>query len=365
MSEQEILDAPVRLVEYDAIQTGLAQLRKDLVGVQFDVTTTDGNKAARAARQRCVSIRTAADDAYADWNKPMLEKQRAMRAKLGEIKESVKEIEDPIDEQIKAEEKRKAEEKARREAEEAAKQKALQDNIDAIKFTPSLCAGQDSTAIAGAILGLTNAAITLDEYGERAGEAQIAKQQALEKLAEMQAAAQAHEAEQDRIAQERAALERQRQEQEEREAQARAKAEAEDAKRQAEYERQQEELRAQQAEIERQRREIEEKQAEAQRKEQARLDAIAAEEQAKRDAQAKAEREKAEAQAAAAKKKADEQAAETARRERVQFEQNGPGDAAIIQTLTLHFQVHESSVIRWLLAMDLEHAEQELSKEPA
>src|SRR6478609_8474083 len=105
----EVLDAPAAITEYNAVQKGLAELRKDLAGVQFDVTTTAGDKAARAARSRCVSIRTSADAAYEGWNKPMLAKQREMRGILASIKDEVKAVEDPIDAQIKAEEARKAE----------------------------------------------------------------------------------------------------------------------------------------------------------------------------------------------------------------------------------------------------------------
>lgn len=352
MTKQEILDAPVKLVEYGIVETGLAELRKDLAGVQFDVTTTEGNKAARAARQRCVSIRTSADTAYSDWNKPMLEKQRAMRAKLGEIKEAVKEVEEPIDAQIKAEEQRKAEEKAKREAEAAAQQKELQDRIDAIKFASSLCAGQNSEALAGAIKGLQATSITLDEYGGRAGEAEVAKRNALAQLEEMHAAAVAHEAEQAKLAKERAKLAEQQAEQKRRDAEAQEKADARAA-----------ELQAQQDAIDKQKQDLIDAQEAADRKEQQRLDAIEAEAQAKRDAEAKAAQEKADAAAAAAQKKAADEAAETARRERVQFEKNGPGADAIIETLALHYRVHESTVVSWLVAMDLEAASKELLKE--
>lgn len=363
MSKQEILDAPVKLVEYHAVEAGLAGLRKDLAGVQFDVTTTEGNKAARAARQRCVSIRTSADAAYSDWNKPMLDKQRAMRAKLAEIKDAVKEVEEPIDAQIKAEEQRKAEEKAKREAEESARQKALQDRIDAIKFAPSVCAGQNSEALAGAIKGLQATEITLDEYGDRAGEAEIAKRNALAQMEEIHTAALAHEAEQAKMAAERAELQRQREEQAKRDAEAKAKADAEEAARKAEIAKQEAELKAQQDAIDRQKQELADAQAAAERKEQARLAAIEAEAQATRDAEAKAAKDKADAEAAAAQKKADDDAAEAARRERIQFEKNGPGDAAIIETLALHYRVHESTVVSWLVAMDMEAASKELLKE--
>lgn len=352
MSKQQILDAPVKLVEFGLVEAGLAELRKELAGVQFDVATTEGNKAARAARQRCVSIRTSADMAYGDWNKPMLDKQRMMRAKLTEIKSSVKEIEDPIDAQIKAEEKRKADEKAERERIEAERQAAIQTDIDAIKNMAIDNVGMHSTVLAAMVDVCLDIKITLERFDTRAGEAEITKQQTLAQLRQMHEAALAHESEQEKLAAARAELERLRKEQEQRDAEARAKAAKEEAERQAAIAQQQAELQAQQDEIDRQKQELADAQAAADLKEQQRLGAIETKAQAKRDAEAKA-----------AQDKADAAAAEAARRKQVQFEQSGPGDAAIIEVLALHYRVHESAVITWLVNMDLQAASQELSKE--
>lgn len=309
MSKQQVLDAPVKLVEFGVVEAGLAALHADLAGVQFDVATTEGNKAARAARQRCVSIRTAADKAYSDWNKPMLEKQRVMRDKLQEIKESVKEVEGPIDAQIKAEEKRKAEEKAERDRIEAERLARIQFEIDAIKNMAIHNVGKPPKVLAAAIEMCQAIEVTLDSFDSRAGEAEIAKQQTLAQLTQMHAAAIAHEAEQEKLAVER-------------------------------------------AELERQRLELEAAQAAAQRAEEERLAAI---EQEKREQELEAQRE--------AESKTQTEREEKERREQVQFEQNGPGDAAIIEVLALHYRVHESAVITWLTNMDLEAASKELLKE--
>lgn len=46
--EFELIEGPetTALTEYSAVEAGLAMLRTDLSGVQFDVTTTSGDKAA-------------------------------------------------------------------------------------------------------------------------------------------------------------------------------------------------------------------------------------------------------------------------------------------------------------------------------
>jgi len=329
----EILDAPAAIIEFNAVQKGLAELRQDLAGVQFDVTTTAGDKAARAARARCVSIRTSADAAYEGWNKPMLTKQREMRAILAGIKEEVKAVEEPIDAQIKAEEQRKAEIKAAKEAAELARQKLIQERLDHIRDFASSAAGLPSAKIAAMRETLAEFPLTTELYEHRAGEAMQLHAEVVAKLEQMHGAALAQEQEAARLAEERAALERQRQEQEaaaaaarkaederlakeraeleeqqrrlqaERDAEnarqeaARAEQARKDAAAAAELKRQQDEaaavLRAQQEEIDRQRREFEAQQAAARRAEQEKAEAESRAQQEK-EAAARAEAEAAE-----------------------------------------------------------------------
>ena len=373
----EVLDAPAAITEYNAVQKGLAELRKDLAGVQFDVSTTAGDKAARAARSRCVSIRTSADAAYEGWNKPMLAKQREMRAILAKIKDEVKAVEEPIDAQIKAEEARKAEIKAAKEAAELARQQAIQTRINAIGQYPVQAAGKSAADIAALLAAVAELPITTELYEHRAGEAMALQADTSAKLEQMHAAALAQEQEAARLTEERAALERQRLEQEaaaqrQREAEAaalaqqRAELEAEqrrlqadrdaenarqeaaraeqarkDAAAAAELKRQQDEaaavLRAQQEEIDRQRREFEAQQAAARRAEQEKAEAAARAQQEK-EAAARAEAEAAER----------ERLAEQARREEAEFLANGPGNAEIVAVLAQHYGVEAGHVLTWL-----------------
>lgn len=243
----EVLDAPAAITEYNAVQKGLAELRKDLAGVQFDVTTTAGDKAARAARSRCVSIRTSADSAYEGWNKPMLAKQREMRAILASIKDEVKAVEEPIDAQIKAEEARKAEIKAAKEAAELARAKAIQERLDHIRDFASSAAGLSSAKIEAMRETLAEFPLTTELYEHRTGEAMQLHAEVMAKLDQMHGAALAQEQEAARLAEERAALERQRLEQEA-EAQRQREAEAAQlAQQRAELEEQQRRLQAERA----------------------------------------------------------------------------------------------------------------------
>lgn len=383
----EVLDAPAALAEFNPVQKGLAELRKELKGVQFDVTTTAGDKAARAARSRCVSIRTSADAAYEGWNKPMLAKQREMRAILAKIKDEVKAIEEPIDAQIKAEEQRRAEIKAAKEAAELARQQAIQERLDHIRDFATSAAGLSSAKIAAMRETLAEFPLTTELYEHRAGEAMQLHAEVMSKLEQMHDAALAQEQEAERLAAERAELERQRLEQEaaaqrQREAEAaqlakeRAELEEQQRRLQAEREeenarqeaaraeqarkdaeaaaalkRQQDEaaaaLRAQQEEIDRQRREFEEQQEAVRRAEREKEEAAAREQQEK-EAAARAEAERAE----------QARRDEAARRERENFEKVGPGATAIAHAVAEAFDVDVQVAVAWLKEFDAASVEQ-------
>ncbi|MFY4004927.1 hypothetical protein [Achromobacter denitrificans] len=383
----EVLDAPAALAEFNPVQKGLAELRKELAGVQFDVTTTAGDKAARAARSRCVSIRTSADAAYEGWNRPMLDKQREMRAILAKIKGEVKAIEDPIDAQIKAEETRKAEIRAAKEAAELARQKLIQGRITALHAFPMLALNKDAAGIAEVLTRAADLPITTELYEHRAGEAMQLHAEVVAKLEQMHGAALAQEQEAARLAAERAELERQRLEQEaaaaaarkaederlakeraeleeqqrqlkkERDAEnarqeaARAEQARKDAEAAAALKRQQDEaaaaLRAQQDEIDRQRREFEAQQAAARRAE-----------QEKAEAEARAQQEKEAAARAEAERAERARQEEAARRERENFEKVGPGPTAIAHAVAESFGVDVQVAVAWLKEFDAASVEQ-------
>ena len=384
----EVFDAPAALVEFTPVQKGLAELRKELAGVQFDVTTTAGDKAARAARSRCVSIRTSADAAYEGWNKPMLAKQREMRAILAKIKDEVKALEEPIDAQIKAEEARKAEIKAAKEAAELVRQKAIQERLDHIRDFATSAAGLPSAKIAAMRETLAELPLTTELYEHRAGEAMQLHAEVVAKLDQMRDAALAQEQEAARLAAERAELERQRQEQEaaaaaarkaederlakeraeleeqqrrlqaERDAEnarqeaARAEQARKDAEAAAALKRQQDEtaaaLRAQQEEIDRQRREFEAQQEAVRRAEQERQEAEARAQREKEEAEARAQQEKEAVARAEAEAAERERLVEQARREEAEFLANGPGNAEIVAVLAQHYGVEQVHVLTWL-----------------
>lgn len=156
--EIEVLD-PVQaepaagLVLYDAIESGLSDLRT--AGAEaFDVKTTVGNKAAREFVQRCVATRTATDEAYSNWNRPILAMQKQVREKRDEILASVKAIETPVKEQVDAEQKRKDDERIEKARIESARISAHQACLNAIAMLPRDYLQAPSADVAAAIRDL-------------------------------------------------------------------------------------------------------------------------------------------------------------------------------------------------------------------
>ncbi|MDR5756991.1 hypothetical protein [Caballeronia sp. LZ035] len=273
---------------------------------------------------------------------------------------------------------REAEKRAVREAEEQ-RLTAIQRAINDIRTTPVDYAGRSSVEIADAHSLLTCVEITPEVFGDQCGHAEIAKTDALKKLTQMLADAQAHEAEVKRLAAERAELARLRAEQKQRERQEkeaqRAREVTERAARIAEEGRIREERLAAEAKL-RAEREAHEAEMQAQRDEIARQQAEIAAERRRQEEAAEAKR-RAEEEAAAAKRRAEEQAAhaeaesaraeqevkiaEQKRREHEQFTANGPGDVEIVRTLASHYSVTVGDALEWLKRFDAETADEQFA----
>ncbi len=210
--EQEVLDAPAKVAEYSAVDAGLAELRTKVASTVYDITTTAGDKTARALRAECVSLRSSIEAKRVEAKKPLLEKGKLLDAEAKRITAEIVAIEAPIDADIRAEEKRKADEKAARERAEAEARRKIDQAIADISYVPVYASGKDAAAIDELRTDLRARELTEEEFGERIGEAGMARSAALVKLDAMHDAAVAQETEAARLAAERADLERQRQE---------------------------------------------------------------------------------------------------------------------------------------------------------
>lgn len=323
-----------QITEYNATEAGLAELRQRYAGIAFDLTSTKGDKEARAARKELVTLRTSLEAKRKELKAPALEHARLIDAEAARIKGEIEALECPIDAQIKADEarrERERQEKAEREAQRVAGHQAAVQSIRSIPVNAVGFASEKLRAVIGSLEETTYG----DEMEEFQPLAERAKADALGQLQALLTKAEAAEAEAKRLAEERAELERQRAEQ------ARIAAEAEKRRQQeeaaaAEARRQAEaaaaeQRRAQEAEavaakakmeaearearerIERQEREARERIAEQERKAKAERDAAEAAARAAREAQEALER--AQRRAEEDRLRAEREAAEARQRE--------------------------------------------------
>lgn len=215
------------LKEFDAVEAGLAKLRKKYENVVFDVSTTKGMKQATEARMAIREPRYAVKAALDAAKKPLNELKADVTARAEAITAEIMKLETPIHEQIQAEEKRKADEKEAREAANRARVLDITERISAMRQMVAR-AGECRTAERVSIILEGLKAVSLEGMDEFDGEARrvhaegvasiesiLAVKQADEREREERRLAQA--AEEQRLAEERAELERQRQEQAERE----------------------------------------------------------------------------------------------------------------------------------------------------
>ncbi|MFM0044066.1 coiled-coil domain-containing protein [Paraburkholderia sediminicola] len=363
--------------------------------VAYDIKTTAGMAVAIKHRAVFRDIRVASEKARKLRKAPILEIGKLLDSRQGEIESTLLPLETLFDEEIKAEEGRKESEKQAKLAAEQQRIAAIRARIDVMRNAPARYIGAPSSDICLAADAMSEAVISLEEWQEFSGEAQVERDHAVKKLREMQAAQfaieqaaieAARQAEVDRLERERVAeanrleakrledlaaeietqaqLARDRQaladtqareQREAAEAEQRAANERAAAAMRAEQEAHQSRMRAQQEEIDRQQAAIDaerQRQAdEAARVEREKQDAIAAEAERvaaeeRRQQELAVAAERAEATKAAEALQAAE--AERERRERVQFEQNGPEPTEIIAVLADHYNVSPAVVRHWL-----------------
>ena len=350
------------VAEYTPIAAALAAARARYQDVVWDLTTTRGNEDARRARRELVSLRTGLEARRKELKAPLLAQAKLVDDEARRITAELLQLEEPIDALIRADERRREEERAAREAAERARVAGIQAKIKAIMDQPIKAVRIRSAALLQtAIDTLAAQEIDPDEFEEFAEGARLAHAEALAAMRTMLAEIREREAEEARARAEReaqakrdaaAAAERaeaDRIAREAREAEARRLA----AER-AEFERQQSEARAaqeaqaarlaaQQAEIERQAAELRARQEEAAR---------SAEAAAAADAECAADPIPGPAPVAATPVAVPPAPTTTGTPSRP----SRPSDDQIIEALSMHYRVHETTVISWLLDMDLDAA---------
>lgn len=327
------------LADFNRVEAGLAALTKQYAGVVYDVTTTEGIEAARVARRAIREPRYEVEKVRKDAKAPLLALGRQIDDEAKRITSALLKIETPIDQQIAAEE-------ARREAERQAKIRAEQERVEIIRKRIEHIRGMATTSASASVDTISRriselAQISIDSsFAEFADEANRTLTETVTALQDLHAAAQEREAEQARIAAERAELEQLRA--------ARAKREAAER----------EQLEAEQRRIATERVELERLRAEAARRDADDRARIAEEEKRSRAAieaeQAELQRQRAALiaeQKAAADARADEELrAARAAAPAQEVRSARPTDDEIVAALMGHFQADRNEVMEWLVA---------------
>lgn len=251
------------IVSYSRTQAAVASLKAKYQGARYDLTTTAGDKAARAARLELVTLRTGLEKKRKELKAPAVDFGKRVDAEAARLTAEIVALESPIDEQIKADERRRDEERRAREEAEAARRKVHTDAIAKIAGYVAQAADLPAERIAKGIEYLQG--LDLSGFEEFKDEATATRDQSVKALQDLHAKAAAREEEARRLEATRAE-------------QARIAAEQAEAARK---------LQEQQAELQRQQAALAEQQAQMQREREAREAAERA--QAERDRQAAAE----------------------------------------------------------------------------
>lgn len=212
------------VAEYTETARGLAELRQQLEGMEFDCTTTEGDKLARESRRALVSLRTTLEAKRKELKAPLLERTRLIDAEAKRITGEIVELELPIDQQIKAEE-------ARREAIRAERARVEQARIDGHKARIQSIRDRALEFVAAPVgvieQAIAEAGEVADDFEEFQDEAEAAHGAMLEKLTELLEHAKERERHQAELRAQREEQERRRQEEEARLAAEREKLERE------------------------------------------------------------------------------------------------------------------------------------------
>lgn len=400
MSEEKALTLPERA----AVALGTAEHEKNLIALttKYADIVELKNGAARdqchAAYMELKNARTAIINAGKTAREDAVAFQKAVIAESDRLAQIVEPEQGRLQKLRDDFNSAEAAEKAAKAAAEAERIRSIKARIERFMLDAVTASDMRAADIDAHATRLSETVISLDEYNEFAGEAQMKRDDTVKWLRERQQQAAQREAEAARLAEERAALERERVAAAERERQAEAARREQEAKDRAERERVEAEQRAAQekaaaamraeqeahakrmaaerAEIARQQAEIAAAKAEQERIERERQEAIEAEARAKREAAeaaAKLEADHAEALtenaaidalrrlAAEARQQEEQRRAaeeERIRREHTKFIINGPGDVEIVKVIAEHYDVELGDAMEWMKKFDYAAADE-------
>lgn len=187
------------LVSYGKTEAALATLRTKYEGVLFDLTTTAGDKAARAGRLELVTLRTSLEKKRKEFKAPALEFGAKIDAEAKRITAEIVALETPIDAQINADEKRRADEKAARDRIEAERVAGYIARLNTMRGCVAKAQGLPSARIANGIAAVEAIPVEPASWEEFADQAVAVKTETLAAMRTMFDAAKAREDEDARV----------------------------------------------------------------------------------------------------------------------------------------------------------------------
>jgi hypothetical protein len=218
----ELTEVTKAVAEFDRVGAGLAELSKQYKGVVYEVTTPKGMDDAKAARLAVREPRYEIERIRKAAKAPILALGKKLDTEAARITSELLKLEEPIDQQIKAEEERKEREKQAKIEAEQKRVTDLQERVAELRGCQALTPSAGSAFIAQHIADLEKLPVdeSLQEFEQQGADAKAA---GLARLRELHAAALTHEAETARIKAEREELARLRKAEEERQAAERAR----------------------------------------------------------------------------------------------------------------------------------------------
>ena len=172
------------VVKYSRTEAALADLREKYAGKTFDLTTTKGDDAARAARLELKKLRTGLEAKRKEFKAPAIAFGRLIDTEADRITAEIKALEDPIDAQIRADEQRRETERLERGRVAAARRAEFEAKIAAIRGYVAAAKGLPSERIAKGLTFVEGMAFG-EEWAEFASAAAAAQGETVAALRDM------------------------------------------------------------------------------------------------------------------------------------------------------------------------------------
>ncbi len=192
MPNEQAAPPTTAIAEFSQTEAALADLRGRFANLVADPKTTAGMTTLTKARAELRTYRVNLEGKRQELKAPIIERGKLLDSEAKRITAELIALEDPIDQQIKAEETRKANEKAEREQKERERIAAIQARMAEWTTLVAELVGKHSEKVQEAIDAF--AAITLDDtFGEFMQSAQLAHARTLAAMRQLHAGAVAQE----------------------------------------------------------------------------------------------------------------------------------------------------------------------------